>query len=319
MDLNKLTKAELINKLTKAELQKGKLEPKIEKLKSNKEEITTNKKSVLFYEILLKIRNLIISLTIVAFLMRVFKNYKTIRVMLKTANYIILTIFGISIFDAFGLGFITKFLWELKYILVGIATYLTDTTFYNYLMNIFNVTSEKESIRSSYKKPVETDWKAEFEKAERRREIEEWKNKYNLGKENYTENSDRSRWVSIATILLLLGGSATIWYYGSDIISAVSPYWNIGNLIRRILRGGGDDDDDDNNGTPPVVFMVPEDGRVSPDMLVYSSQQVDETPKASSSKLPSVPPAPPAPPIPEIPTTNQGMPEELKRNNQFLY
>jgi hypothetical protein len=64
----------------------------------------------LFYEILSKIKNLIISLTIVAFLMRIFKNYKTIRVVLKTANYIILTIFGISIFDAFGLSFITKFL-----------------------------------------------------------------------------------------------------------------------------------------------------------------------------------------------------------------
>ena len=32
MNLNKLTKAELINKLTKAEVQKGKLEPKIEQL-----------------------------------------------------------------------------------------------------------------------------------------------------------------------------------------------------------------------------------------------------------------------------------------------
>jgi hypothetical protein len=121
----------------------------------------------LFYEILSKIKNLIISLSVVAFLMKIFKNYKTIRVVLKTANYIILTIFGISIFDAFGLGFITKFLWELKYIFVGIATYLTETTFYNFLMNIFNASEQKESLRYGYRKPVETDWKAEFEKAER--------------------------------------------------------------------------------------------------------------------------------------------------------
>ena len=318
MNLNKLTKAELINKLTKAEVQKGKLEPKIEqlkveKLKSNKEEITINKKSLLFYEIISKIRNLIISLSIVAFLMRIFRNYKTIRVVLKTANYIILTIFGISIFDAFGLGFITKFLWELKYILVGVVTYLTDTTFYNYLMNIFNVTSEKESIRASYNKPAEIDWKSEFEKAERRREIEEWKNKYNLGKEKATEdNTNRNMLVAAGTILLVLGGSITIWYLGSDIVSAVSPYWNIGNLIRRILRGGDDDDDNGGNGNPPVVFMQPEeDGRASPGLLVYSSDMVDATPKASSSQLPSAPPAPPAPPIP---TTEHGMPDEVKRN-----
>jgi hypothetical protein len=318
MNLNKLTKAELINKLTKAEVQKGKLEPKIEqlkveKLKSNKEEITINKKSLLFYEIISKIRNLIISLSVVAFLMIIFRNYKTIRVVLRTANYIILTIFGISIFDAFGLGFITKFLWELKYIFVGIATYLTETTFYNYLMNIFNVTSEKESIRASYNKPAEIDWKAEFEKAERRREIEEWKNKYNLGKEKATEdNSNRNILVAVGTILLVLGGSVTIWYLGSDIVSAVSPYWNIGNLIRRILRGGDDDDDNGGNGNPPVVFMRPEeDGRASPGLLVYSSDMVDATPKASSSQLP---PAPPAPPAPTIPTTEQGMPDEVKRN-----
>jgi hypothetical protein len=270
----------------------------------------------LFYEILSKIKNLIISLTIVAFLMRIFKNYKTIRVVLKTANYIILTIFGISIFDAFGLSFITKFLWELKYIFVGIATYLTETTFYNFLMNLFNVTSEKESVRSTYKKPTEIDWKAEFEKAERKREIEEWKNKYNLGKESKieNENENRSRIISIATILLLLGGTATIWYYGADIVGAVSPYWNIGNLIRRILRGG--DDEDDGGGAMGPIFLAPkeEDGRMSPDMLVYSSEQVDQTPKASSSKLPPAPPAPPAPEIPEIPTTGTGMPEELRKN-----
>jgi hypothetical protein len=317
MDLNKLTKAELINKLTKAELQKGKLEPKIEKLESKNEKLESGKKSALFYEILSKIKNLILSLTIVAFLMRIFKNYKTIRVVLKTANYIILTIFGISIFDAFGLSFITKFLGELKYIFVGIATYLTETTFYNFLMNLFNVTSEKESVRSSYKKPTEIDWKAEFEKAERKREIEEWKNKYNLGKESKleNENENRSRIISIATILLLLGGTATIWYYGADIVSAVSPYWNIGNLIRRILRGG--DDEDNGGGAIGPIFLAPkeeEDGRMSPDMLVYSFEQVDQTPKASSSKLPPAPPAPPAPEIPEIPRTGTGMPEELRKN-----
>jgi hypothetical protein len=54
-----------------------------------------------------------------------------------------------------------------------------------------------------------------------------------------------------------------------------------------------------------------EDGRVSPDLMVYSSDMVDQTPKASSSKLPPAPPAPPAPPIP---TTEHGMPEEVKRN-----
>jgi hypothetical protein len=66
--------------------------------------------------------------------------------------------FGFSLFEAFGFAFITKLLGELKYILGSIVTYLTDSTFYNYLYKLFNVAEEKEeSIRSVYKKPVETD------------------------------------------------------------------------------------------------------------------------------------------------------------------
>jgi hypothetical protein len=65
--------------------------------------------------------------------------------------------FGISIFEAFGFGFIVKLLGELKYIFGGIVAYLTDSTFYNYLVNLFNVADENQSVRNAYKKPVETD------------------------------------------------------------------------------------------------------------------------------------------------------------------
>jgi hypothetical protein len=65
--------------------------------------------------------------------------------------------FGISIFEAFGFGFLIKLFGELKYIFGSIVAYLSNSSFYNYLMTLFNVVEEKESVRSSYKKPMEVD------------------------------------------------------------------------------------------------------------------------------------------------------------------
>jgi hypothetical protein len=63
--------------------------------------------------------------------------------------------FGLSIFEAFGLGFIVKFLGELKYIFGAVVAYLTDSTFYSYLMTVFNINEENQSVRTNYKKPIE--------------------------------------------------------------------------------------------------------------------------------------------------------------------
>lgn len=73
-----------------------------------------------------------------------------------------------------------------------------------------------------------------------------------------------------------------------------SPIYNIGNLIKKILRGGNDEDDDNNNnddGNNAPIILDPDVRATSPGMLVYSSDMV-----------PNAPPAPDAPPIP--PTEN---------------
>jgi hypothetical protein len=157
MNLNKLTKVELINKID--QLKKEKLDIKVKNNNANKinDDKINNNNNTSFYSIISKIKTLILSLTFVGILSQVFKNYKTIRGILKAANYVIIGIFGISIFEAFGLGFIAKFLGELKFIFGSIVTYLTDSTFYNYLIGMFNVAEEKESIRNGYKKPVDID------------------------------------------------------------------------------------------------------------------------------------------------------------------
>lgn len=310
MNINKLTRAELISKIQELENQKSKtIEKSVDKKindnkKINDKKITVDNKSTLIYDIFLKIKTLILSLTFIGILTQVFKNYKTIRVILKFANYIILGIFGMSMFDAFGLGFIVKFLGELKYILGAGVAYLTDTTFYNYLTKIFNVVEEKDSIRDTYKKSEKIDWKAEFEKVERQREIDKWQAKYEKHNE---EGIDKK---TILLLLLFLGGSIGAWYYGKDALDLIWGGHTLSNLIKKIIRGwrpGDDDEDDDNNN----IQLDPDSRAVSPDMLVYASDMVH--PKLNEH----LPPAPPAPPVAsssnlENPAhTEQGPPNSL--------
>jgi hypothetical protein len=296
-NLNKLTRAELIQKIENLDVPKIKNTEVSSKHKSIKS-------SVAILDIFNNIKKLIISLSITTILMHIFRKYKSIRAILKLANYIIITIFGISIFEAFGLGFIVKFLGELKYVFGAVITYLTNTTFYNYLIKLFDVNEHTQSVRETYKKPVEVDWKAEFDKAERQREIEKWKGKYDFQSKD-DEKIDKT---TIMLTLLFLVGSLGVWYYGKEALDIISPVWNIGNTITRILRGGRDDDANLPR-TPADIELDPNNRAVSPDMLTYSSDQVEKKivatfPAGHPARwdLPVAPPAPPAPPAPTAPT-----------------
>lgn len=217
MDLNKYTKAELISQLKKQKQTSPTITEK------------SPTKSPNIIDVLLQFKVWIFSLTIISVLMKIFNNYKSIKAILKLANYIVWTIFGLSIFEAFGFTFLIKLFGELRYIFAAVVTYLTDTTFFNYVLSIFKVADDKVSVRSTYNKPIDnTDWKAEFEKAERQREMEKWKERYANHKDEKTDMK------TIA--LLLLCGSIATWYYGPDILNIISPVWNMKDLIKKVIR-----------------------------------------------------------------------------------
>ncbi len=120
-NLNNHSKAELIRLINKQENNLVNSENEL-----NKKQINSKESSITIWDIIHKFKIWILSLTAIAVLGKIFKNYKSIRAVLKVANYVILTMFGISIFEAFGFGFIVKLLGELKYIFGGIVAYLTD-------------------------------------------------------------------------------------------------------------------------------------------------------------------------------------------------
>lgn len=218
MDLNKYTKAELISKLES-------------KIDSNKSKTNSNKNnSITIIDVILKLKYWILSFAIVSALSKIFKNYKSIRAILKFANYIILTMFGFSIFEAFGFGFLVKLFGEFKFILGSIVTYFSNSTFYNYLTTLFNISEEtQDSIRRSYNKPEKTDWKAEYEKAVRKRELEEWNKKYELNRK-VDQEIDKTK---IGLLILLLGGTIATWYYGPELLNIFSPIYKLSEIIKK--------------------------------------------------------------------------------------
>jgi len=49
-----------------------------------------------------------------------------------------MSIFGISLLDNFGLGFLKNFIMEIREITYSVIDYLSNTNFYKYLNNLFN-------------------------------------------------------------------------------------------------------------------------------------------------------------------------------------
>jgi hypothetical protein len=220
MDLNKYTKAELISK--------------IKNQKSNS--TTTSRPTVI--EFILYMKNWILSFTIIALLMNIFKKYKSIRAVLRLANYAIVTIFGISMFEAFGFGFLVKFLAELKYVFGSVVAYLTDNTFYNYLMSFFKVTEERKSVRDTYKRPIDSSWNEELVKQQRSKAMQEWLDRQEAIRKKSESNYNNLYWI---LLILLLAGRT--WYYGEDIVRWGAPIWEAFNSIRNFRRGGNADDE----------------------------------------------------------------------------
>lgn len=105
MNLNKFTKAELISKFKKLESKNSNLNN------------TENNQSLFskIIDFILYFKGLIFKITLITILIRTIKKYSLFSKLLRFANWIILTIFGISVIDNFPSDFFKEF----RYILGG--------------------------------------------------------------------------------------------------------------------------------------------------------------------------------------------------------
>ena len=122
MNLNKFTKAELISKI------KG--------FKNNPENQSK------FFTYLLIIKSFIVKFTLLAFIIKFFKKYRLLRRIYLIINTIVMSIFGISMLDFYGLSFISAFLTEISSITGNIINYLSNTRFYSYLAGLLTTKVE---------------------------------------------------------------------------------------------------------------------------------------------------------------------------------
>lgn len=316
MNFNKYTKAELISELKN-------IPSEMKNIPQNKENkskgINANKieHSVTIWDILNKLKIFILTLPFIIILSRIFKNYKSIRAILRLANYVILTLFGFSMYEIFGFGFFTQF----KYFYDGIVSYLSESKFHLFLKRIFNVTEEvnKESIRNTYKKKQDAPWsKEDFIKKQMEMENKEWykrleeRERERESNDNY--NTNRNRIFLILTVLMLFGAA---YYYSDSIGPAAGGISSLFNTLKNLIRGNNVNNDEDISDVASITFEnkmkkanIKDDDNVSEGILEYATDSIQkssssDTIKASSSNIPEAPPAPPAPPIPK---TEQGQP-----------
>ena len=124
MNLNKYTKAELISKFKRLE---------------NKNNSNQTNQTLYQWIInnLVLIKNLLFKLTIISLLIKTFRKYSIFRRIWLILNTIVMSIFGISILDFYGISFLVSFYTEFTSIIGNIVNYLTNTHFYIVLSGLF--------------------------------------------------------------------------------------------------------------------------------------------------------------------------------------
>jgi hypothetical protein len=91
-NLKQFTKAELINKL------------KTNKNNESKDTIFTN-----FMTLLLTFKSILLKITLIVFILRIFKKYSIFRKIFTIINTILISIFGFSLIDFYEIDFLSKF------------------------------------------------------------------------------------------------------------------------------------------------------------------------------------------------------------------
>jgi hypothetical protein len=201
MNLNKFSKAELISKL--------------KEFKNNSE----NQSKLLnsFYII----KQFIVKFTLLALIIKIFKRFRILRRIWLIINATVMTIWGISVMDLYGLSFISAFYVEIISITGNIVNYLTNTKFYFYLSNLLGYKTESPSRFEPLKTIQQATTRIEPE-VKRDSRIPSW-----FEKEQEIIEEDKPFYTNkcfiYGTFLLISG--LTYYYFGDEIKLCTISIW----------------------------------------------------------------------------------------------
>jgi hypothetical protein len=291
MNLNKFTKAELITKL--------------KQIKSNNSKLTQN--SILIkinsyfsqiWELIITFKNILIKLTLISFFIQIFKKYKIFRRLWKLLNSIVMTIFGISFLENFGMEYIQHLFYEIRFLIGNTVDYFTNTHFYKYLSDLFtenktNPSSETINEMSSMTKEISGATKGSEENIKKsggNSKIVEWikpENEYSeINEDIKTDNSTYKNIFYIGTFIII---SSLAWYYSDEVKSSFS---SVMEWILSFRPGPSDDPGGNNNNNPRSVGgNIPREGALEPEIEIIdrtknnNSSTTLENPTENSKKL----------------------------------
>lgn len=207
-NLNRFTKSDLINKLRKLELNNSSSKNnKNNNIKSSFISLFTS-----FMNIILTFKNLIVKITIISLVIKIFKKYSIIRRVWVIFNTILVSIFGISVIDNLGLDMFKNFYNEIISIFTNIIQYLTTTQFYITLSNLFNKNIDKVENKSSKMRTINKSSNGD----EKSSKVIEWFNKIDDKKETLDEDTPiyKNKYVIIGGIIII---SCISYYYWDSI------------------------------------------------------------------------------------------------------
>lgn len=236
MNLQKYTKAELITKL--------------KDIKNNPE---TNY-NLLTYLYLIK--SFILKITFLTIIIRIFKRFSILRRIWLIINTVVMSIFGISMLDLYGLSFISEFWVEISTITGNIVNYLSSTKFYTYLIGILGLKIETptkiESMRTIDPSPTKLS-----KEIEGKHKLSEWFNKPEKIEETpFYQN----RTFIYSTIFVV--SCLSYYYFGTEIKINLITMWD---LLRGRRPGDTPPTNPPTNPNPDSTNANPDSTNANPD------------------------------------------------------
>ena len=225
MNLQKFRKAELISKIKNLQTQ-------------NNHKNLFNK--ILNYILLFK--SFLIKITLIGLLIKLFKKYSLIRRIGLLINWIILSIFGLSITDIYGSEFISN-----------ILSYWRSTQFYIWLTQLFGIKINEKEIPSKLES-FDIHSTTNSQTNENNNKIVEWFDKIR-GKEPEIieiEESSNLKYYIIAGVIITISGCFVYHYWDDISISTIQ----IINWFRTWGRRGGDDPGGNSGMNPTNIQSI---------------------------------------------------------------
>ena len=251
MNLKKYTKAELISKFKMLESKNG------SKTNPNSIWIKINSYFKQIWNLISTFKNLLFKLTLISLLIKIFNKYRIFLKLWKFLQTIVMSIFGISLLENFGIEHIQHLFNEIRFISANIVEYFSKTSFYNFLKELF---SKKEDIPSS--EPTNKNGSISSIKRKEERiigesgknsKISEWiKPEQSENKpEIKLEETSYKKYYIIATVVII---SSLAYYYSDEIKSGgMSLYeWIISFRTNPSNPGGDNSSNTTTSGNTPV-------------------------------------------------------------------